>query len=663
LAIAVLACVGVASSASALILSGGPTYTLPGGGSCSVANIASRSGGATISCTGVNLSAHTKVYFGIKNNSTPNGNTMTGASPTAGSPSVFRFLSNTVNSITYTSSTSITDVFHGTHSVDNRLVLTLTGGTATVLPTGGNPINNTNGDIQAVFQITAGSSFTIRADVQASDVFFGLGNACPAVYDPSHANFGNGGDVSRVDVAFYFSDCGDGQQDSPEACDEGVDNGTSTSCCTSTCTFRGAGEVCRPGPGTCDQSETCTGSFAACPPDDAAINAGNVCRPGSGDVCDQNEQCNGVPGVACPPDDAPGNTGIICRLSTTGDICDVSETCTGAPGATCPPDDAPGKMNLLCRAGSGDLCDPDERCTGFAGQGCPPDVVANPSTVCRAGSGDMCDPSETCTAVPGQACPANVITPNGTQCRASAGACDVAEACTGVAGQTCPANVFAAATTPCNTDNNVCTVDACNGSGACVFGSNLNCNDSNTCTQDSCDPINGCQISGSPSSSCLTASKAILKIKEADDGARDSARFLWSGGPSLIADQGDPTQGTRYELCIYDNTGVKMAMGVDPGAGWEPVGSPTAPRGFKYKDLAAAQDGVKLIKTKASSLDKAKLKLIAKGQAMPDDPMLLPFQYPVTAQLYASDGACWEAEFQLTNTKKNVATGFSAKTP
>jgi hypothetical protein len=262
MAIAVLACVGVASSASALILSGGPTYTLPGGGSCSVTNIASRSGGATISCTGVNLSGHTKVYFGLKNDSTPNGNTMTGASPTAGSASVFRFLSNSANSITYTSSTSITDFFHGTHSVDNRLVLTLTAGSASILPTGGNPANNTNGDIQAVFQINGGSSFTIRADVQASDAFFGLGNACPAVYDPSHANFGNGGDVSRVDVAFYFSDCGDGQQDSPEACDEGVNNGTSTSCCTSTCTFRGAGEVCRPGGGApCDLSETCTGSF------------------------------------------------------------------------------------------------------------------------------------------------------------------------------------------------------------------------------------------------------------------------------------------------------------------------------------------------------------------------------------------------------------------
>ena len=42
LATAMAAVLGVASSAPALVLTGGPTYTLPGGGSCTVANIPSR---------------------------------------------------------------------------------------------------------------------------------------------------------------------------------------------------------------------------------------------------------------------------------------------------------------------------------------------------------------------------------------------------------------------------------------------------------------------------------------------------------------------------------------------------------------------------------------------------------------------------------------------
>lgn len=663
---AMLAWLGLASSASALILSGGPTYTLPGGGSCSISGVTSQSGGATITCVGVNLSSHTKVYFGVRNDINPNGNTMTNANPTAGSGSIFRYLTNTASSITYTSTTSINDVFHGNHAVDNRLVLTLTAGSASVVAAGGNPADGANGDIQQVFRITAGTSFTIRADVQADDTFFaGFGSACPVIYDPSHAVTGAGGDRSRVDVAFYFSDCGDGVVDSPEQCDEGGANGTLGSCCSSTCTFNAMATVCRPGAGApCDTTETCSGSAADCPTDDAVINMGNVCRMGSGDVCDQNELCTGVPGQVCPPDDAPGNTTIQCRVSTTGDVCDLTENCSGAPGAVCPPDDAPMKMNFLCRPGSGDVCDPEERCTGLVGQGCPADVVAPPTTVCRTGSGDSCDPNETCTAIPGQMCPANVVTPGGTQCRAAANSCDVAEVCSGTALQTCPVNGFVAATTPCNQDNNLCTVDECNGSGACVFDSNLDCADGNLCTQDSCAPLTGCGYSGAPSNSCATASKAILKIKQSTDDRRDSARFLWRGGPSLVEDMGDPTQTTRYELCIYDGSGnpFQLAMGVPGGAGWEPVGSPTAPRGFKYKDLLALSDGVKLIKTKGSSLDKAKLKVIAKGNEMRDT-ATHPFQYPVTAQLYASDGMCWEAQFNVTQTKKNLDSGFSAKLP
>lgn len=660
----IVAMLGLASSASALILTGGPTYSLPGGGGCSVTGISSRTGGATITCTGVNLGAHTKVYFGLRNDNGPNGNTMTGVDPAASSADVFRFLSTGVSTITYTSSTTINDVFHGMHAVDSRLVLTRTGGSATVLSVGGAPGNNGNGDIDSVFQLTSGTSFTFRADVQASDSFLGgPGQACPFIYDPSHAVTGATGDHSRVDVAFYFSDCGDGQLDSPEQCDQGGANGTLGSCCAADCTFRPSGDVCRVGGGPlCDLSETCTGSNANCPPDDAIINGGNmlVCRPGSGDVCDQNEVCNGTPGVSCPPDDAPGNTTIVCRASSAGDICDMDEFCTGVPGQTCPPDDAPGQINVVCRPGSNDVCDPDERCTGNPGQGCPADIVSNPSIVCRMGSGDDCDPDETCTAIPGQPCPANVVAPSGTQCRAAPGACDVAEACTGVAGQTCPPDGFAPATMPCNVDGNVCTIDKCNGSGSCVLDSMFNCDDGNLCSQDSCNSMTGCVHTGTPSNNCVSASKALLKIKNAPNDGSDSVKFTWKGGPALQADLGDPTQTTRYELCIYDGSSIdplQLAMGVPPGAGWT-----ASPTGFKFKDASGQNQGVRIIKVKSSNLDRAKAKFAAKGGQMPDD-AVMPFTYPVTAQLYASDGMCWEAQFGAPQTRTNTSASYKAKTP
>jgi hypothetical protein len=427
-------------------------------------------------------------------------------------------------------------------------------------------------------------------------------------------------------------------------------------------TINGGSTVCRPGSGdACDGNEVCSGlPSAPCPPDDAAFNIGVVCRAGSGDVCDGNETCTGVPGATCPADDAPSKLGTVCRVGSSGDFCDENETCSGIPGSVCPPDDSPGKLNVVCRAGSGDLCDPDERCTGVAGQGCPPNQVANPSTVCRTGSGDSCDPDEHCTAVPGQACPANLVQPSGTVCRSAAGTCDVAEQCTGSAGQLCPNNGYAAATTPCDADNSVCTLDECNGSGGCVFDSTLDCEDGNTCTQDACDPQDGCFSTGTPSNSCTSGTRGLLKIRDSASDSKDGVKFLWRGGPALIADMGNPTQTTRYELCIYDNRGVRMAMGVPAGAGWDSIGSPSAPKGYKYKDSSASQDGIKLIGTKASNLDKARFKLSGKGTGLPDNSQL-PLQYPVTAQLYASDGLCWDIQFDQPSTLKNDAGGFTAK--
>jgi len=387
-----------------------------------------------------------------------------------------------------------------------------------------------------------------------------------------------------------------------------------------------------------------------------------VCRGGSGDSCDENETCTGLPGAGCPADDALAKAGVACRVGSVGDICDLNEACTGAPGATCPPDDAPGKINLICRPGSGDICDPDERCSGVPGQGCPPDTVSNPTTVCRVGSGDTCDPTETCTAIPGQPCPSNVVAPAATECRAAAGSCDLAELCNGTAGQPCPNDGFAAPGTTCDADSSVCTNDSCNGSNVCLFASNVDCEDGNTCTQDTCDAQNGCVSVGQPSNTCASASRAQLKIKNSSPDTRDSVKFKWNGGPSLIADMGDPTQTTRYELCLYDSRGIQMAMGVPPGAGWVTVGSPGSPKGYKYKDSAALSDGIKQIKTKASNLDKATVSVVGKGLQLPDT-AALPLQYPVRAQVYASDGMCWDAQFGVAETRKNEAEKFSAKTP
>jgi len=39
----------------------------------------------------------------------------------------------------------------------------------------------------------------------------------------------------------------------------------------------------------------------------------------------------------------------------------------------------------------------------------------------------------------------------------------------------------------------------------------------------------------------------------------------------------------------------------------------------------------------------------------------LPFLFPVTAPLYASDGMCWEAQFESGDTKKNEEGKYIGK--
>src|SRR5207244_8857537 len=76
-AVAVLAVLGVAPRASALTITGGPVYTLPGWGSCSLSGTAaSASGGGTWTCTGVHPSAPPHLYFGMRGATNANGHAM-----------------------------------------------------------------------------------------------------------------------------------------------------------------------------------------------------------------------------------------------------------------------------------------------------------------------------------------------------------------------------------------------------------------------------------------------------------------------------------------------------------------------------------------------------------------------------------------------------------
>src|SRR5262249_8370546 len=161
-------------------------YVLPGGGSCSVSGTNPSLSTVTISCSSVNLSSHSRVYFGIKNDVNANGNTMTGAAPASGA-GVYGFSGSSASTITYASTTTVANQIAGTQNVTSTLTLSKTGGgTVTVVSTGGtSPADNGNGAIQRLFRLDSGSSFTFTAVVNAATTtgpaVSGIAN--PGVYD------------------------------------------------------------------------------------------------------------------------------------------------------------------------------------------------------------------------------------------------------------------------------------------------------------------------------------------------------------------------------------------------------------------------------------------------------------------------------------------------
>src|SRR5439155_861439 len=240
---------------------------------------------------------------------------------------------------------------------------------------GGTPAGNSNGVIGDLFSLPTGlssASFTVTGKINASAPTFALQAALTA-YDNTNTPASGASDFSKVDLAFYFSDCGDGVVDSPEQCDTGSANGTTGSCCTSTCTFKTNGTACTDDGNVCT-TDLCNGSSGVC--QHAPGNAGTQCRASAG-ICDPAENCTGSSST-CPANAFSSST-TTCRASAG--LCDTPENCTGS-SAACPPD---GKSTAVCRASAGP-CDVAESCDGV-GNNCPPDGFQPATPVCRASAG------------------------------------------------------------------------------------------------------------------------------------------------------------------------------------------------------------------------------------------------------------------------------------
>src|SRR5207302_266605 len=151
----------------------------------------------------------------------------------------------------------------------------------------------------------------------------------------------------------HAANCGNGNPNPGEQCDDGLNNGTAGSCCTTTCTFKTSGTAC--------------------------TDDGNVCT---------TDLCNGASNIC---QHAPGNSGTTCRAAANE--CDNAELCTGS-SSTCPNDTV--KASGTACTDDGNVCTTD-LCNGTVGS---PLCVHNPGnsgTTCRAAAGGGCDVAETCT--------------------------------------------------------------------------------------------------------------------------------------------------------------------------------------------------------------------------------------------------------------------------
>ncbi len=254
----------------------------------------------------------------------------------------------------------------------------------------------------------------------------------------------------------FFGDCGDGNLDGDEQCDDG--NNQDGDCCSAACTFEAVESECP------DDGNECT--------DDVCNATGTCVHPDNTDSCDD--------GNGCTSDDVCSNGQCAGEIAPIGTECNTFNPCfDGACNAdgTCVP------------TANTDPCNDFNACTGndTCGNGL---CAGTPLTGTTCNDGNACTGDGTCqqgTCAPGAPLPA------GTACASDFNVCtdDVCNA----NGQC--AHPFNNA--PCD-DGNVCTPGGACAEGACVLGATT----STTTTSTTSTTVSTTSTSSSTSSTSTT---------------------------------------------------------------------------------------------------------------------------------------------------------------
>lgn len=145
---------------------------------------------------------------------------------------------------------------------------------------------------------------------------------------------------------------------------------------------------------------------------------------------------------------------------------------------------------------------------------------------------------------------------------------------------------------------------------------------------------------------CRRSARAALELHDRIDDGRDALLFRWTKGEATdLADFGDPLAATDYTFCLYGPAGEPILEAAAP-AGGECGDKPcwkSRKQGFIYRDARRDSDGLRQVLLTAGEDGKAAVAVVAGGERLPLPP--LGFDLPITAQLQAAGGECWEAVF------------------
>ena len=167
---------------------------------------------------------------------------------------------------------------------------------------------------------------------------------------------------------------------------------------------------------------------------------------------------------------------------------------------------------------------------------------------------------------------------------------------------------------------------------------------------DACDVFVPCPPAPLAPGTCtvpVESQKAQLVMKDATPDTGDTLTWKWSrGAVTPRAAFGDPPAGDGLVLCVYDGGGLRARATIPGGGlcGAKPCWKGSA-SGFKYTSKLRTPDGIKSVTLKQGLLPgKASIKVSGKGDLLGIPPLDL-LASPITVQLVAASGECWEAVY------------------